>query len=56
MPIDCSPNLEIGNVVVTHRKSEDRLIFDKYIEGMHHGRLRYTSHFATCPNAKEHRR
>lgn len=56
MPIDCVPNLEIGNVVVMHRRYEDRLIFDKYDEAEHHGRLRYTSHFATCPQSAAHRK
>jgi hypothetical protein len=55
MPVDCSPTTD-GKYVLRHRKSEDKLYADVYQgEEVHHGRLRYTCHFGTCPNADQHR-
>lgn len=56
MPIDASPTMD-GNLILAYRKSENRLFLESFGgEGVHHGRLRYTSHFQTCPDRKEHRR
>lgn len=55
MPIDALP-VPDGDVVVTHRKSENKLIAEKFHPARHEkGRKRYVSHFTTCPNAKQHR-
>lgn len=55
MPIDALPTKD-GDVVVTHRKSENKLFAEKFNPSEHKGRKRYVSHFSTCPHAKSHRR
>jgi hypothetical protein len=55
MPVDYKPDPS-GDVVLTHRKSENKLIAQKFDSRFDAGRNRYTSHFATCPNASQHRR
>lgn len=55
MPVDAGPVFD-GNVVITHRKTENKLIAEKYVGTEHHGRRRFVSHFTTCPQSKEHRR
>ncbi len=55
MPVDAQPSPD-GTVVVAHRPSTNQLIAEKYYAPKHQGRKRYTSHFATCPNSKSHRR
>lgn len=66
MPIDVTPETpESVNVegfkdsdylVVDHRPSENKLLAHKFRRDEHSGRRLYASHFATCPNAKEHRK
>ena len=53
MPIDPDP-VENGNIVLSADGLATTLSGDLW-ETMHSG-LRYISHFATCPNAKEHRK
>jgi hypothetical protein len=43
-------------LVVDYRPSENKLLAHKYDAKKHRGRNLYRSHFATCPNAKEHRK
>lgn len=47
-----------GDLVLTLRGGEfGELLVEKYVTQKHgFNRNRYTSHFATCPNADEHRR
>ena len=55
MPVDASPDPR-GSVVLTHRKSEDKLVAEKFNAAAHPpSRNRYTSHFETCPHAARHR-
>jgi len=56
MPIDAKPDPN-GGLVVT-LKADGELHAEAYMssEPTHHGRNRYTSHFATCPNSSQHRR
>jgi hypothetical protein len=55
MPIDAIAS-KTGDIVVTHKKSENKLHAEKFDPASHPPpRKRYTSHFATCPNASEHR-
>lgn len=62
MPVDAGPNMADaedggGDLVLTLRGGEfGELIVEKF-HAPKHGpkRNRYTSHFATCPNAKQHR-
>lgn len=58
MPVDAKPDPS-GELVVTHKPGENRLEVGKYYEPKHGPREKwkfYTSHFATCPKAGEHRR
>jgi hypothetical protein len=55
MPIDISPNPN-GNIVVTYRKSENKLLAENFDRSRHEGRRRFVSHFTTCPQASQHRR
>jgi len=60
MPVDSEPDMRPpprgGALVLTHRKSADVLLVVKFEPAIHgSSRNRYTSHFATCPNADEHR-
>lgn len=59
MPVDAQPDPVKGNVVLYRNRRTGRAIFARVLKageppppGTH---LR-TSHFATCPNAKRHRR
>jgi hypothetical protein len=54
MPVDVAPAFD-GNVVLTLRRSENKLLAEKYVGTEHVGRKRYASHFSTCPNASQHR-
>jgi hypothetical protein len=56
MPVDVEPVFD-GNVVLTHRKAENKLLAEKYV-GVDHPppRKRYISHFTTCPEADQHRK
>lgn len=55
MPVDAEPVPE-GTVVLILRNGKELLI-EKFYEPKHGtGRNRYTSHFQSCPNAKQHRR
>lgn len=54
MPIDALPTAT-GDIVVIHRKSENKLFAEKFVAELHKDRKRYTSHFATCVNADQHR-
>lgn len=54
MPVDAAP-APAGTVVLTLHRGEE-LLAEKYEANRHHGRNRYTSHFATCPNASQHRK
>lgn len=62
MPVDSEPDMRPppkgGTLVLTLRKGpQSRLLVEKYDPAKHDAkRNRYTSHFATCPNASEHRR
>lgn len=64
MPVDAGPDMrplpQGGDVVLALRGGEfGELIAEKYRPKKHgeqRNRNRYTSHFATCPDAKEHRR
>ena len=58
MPIDVTPDPQ-GTVVAVYRARENLLLWEKFDGGNPEhvaGRKRYTSHFATCPNASQHRR
>lgn len=50
MPLDVEP-CEDGNLVVV-----DGVAFSAYTLDVQEGRQRFKSHFATCPQAKQHRR
>lgn len=60
IPLDVEPNMEKGNVVVANgvaiyisgpkREGEARVVAERV------GLRLYTSHFATCPDAAEHRK
>jgi hypothetical protein len=56
MPVDFQPN-PLGNVILFHREGEGIVcrVLKKNETPPPGARLR-TSHFATCPNAKQHRR
>lgn len=62
MPVDAEPDMRTpgkgGTLVLSVRGGAfGSLIVEKYDEATHGvKRNRYTSHFATCPNADEHRR
>lgn len=57
MPVDVQPGTSKDHVVVlTLRKSENKLIAEKYEQRLHEGRRRFVSHFVTCPHSKQHRR
>jgi hypothetical protein len=61
MPVDAvADNRPVGrggDIVLTHRRSEDKLLAEKFDPSRHDAkRNRYTSHFSSCPNADEHRR
>lgn len=61
MPVDAvADNRPVGRggeLVLTHRREADKLLVEKFNPTRHDKkRNRYTSHFATCPNADEHRR
>lgn len=60
IPLDAEPNMEKGNIVVANgvaiyisgpkREGEARVVAERV------GLRLYTSHFATCPNADQHRK
>lgn len=53
MPIDALPTKD-GEIVVLHRKAENKLLAEKYHPARHEaGRKRYTCHFDTCSADKE---
>ena len=54
MPLDAEPN-PTGNVVLGEDGTA-RVLTRKQVEGGGIVGERYTSHFATCPNAERHRR
>lgn len=56
MPVDAQPNSAFGNLVLSIRGG-NTLIVAKF-DPLKHGdsRNRYTSHFATCPEARDWRR
>lgn len=62
MPVDAVPDMRLppkgGNLVLALRGGEfGELLVEKYVMATHgFKRNRYTSHFASCPNADEHRR
>lgn len=56
MPVDAKP-VRDGNVIMMRSHNSDELkvvVLARDAEVI--GRNRYTSHFATCPNAKAHRK
>lgn len=53
MPVDPEPDPD-GNVIVWSALGQQRCRVVKTDEHVHG--MRYTSHFATCPHADEHRR
>jgi hypothetical protein len=55
MPMDLAPTTE-GDIVVMHRKEQNKLLAERYDADRHVNRKRYVSHFTTCPSAAEHRR
>lgn len=61
MPVDAEPDMRPppkgGELVLSVRGGAfGKLIVEKYVPEMHSPhRNRYTSHFATCPNAETHR-
>jgi len=59
IPIDVKPTPK-GNILLTYNQSRDDLNAKVYAPNNTHnippGRNRYTSHFATCPDADKHRR
>jgi hypothetical protein len=59
IPIDVSPSLEAGNVVLKApmdpRAPWSAIIVSK-LRPKQDGEVLYTSHFATCPQAARHRR
>ncbi len=63
MPLDPEPTPD-GNVVITlvhHEgssleRAEARVLTAREQRLLHPDRTRYRSHFATCPNARRHRR
>jgi len=57
MPVDVGP-VPDGDIVLTHKKQLNQLWAAKasHLDQEHlAGRHRFTSHFATCPNAAGHR-
>lgn len=55
MPIDAGPK-STGNVVVTYKPRENKLVAEGFSEKLHVGRRRFVSHFTACPQATQHRR
>jgi hypothetical protein len=62
MPVDAEPDMRPppkgGSLVLSRRDpaGADKLIVEKWREEHGSKRNRYTSHFATCPNAGDWRR
>lgn len=61
MPVDVEPDMRPppkgGTLALTLSGGPFGTLFvEKYVPEMGPKRNRYTSHFATCPNASEHRR
>ena len=63
MPVDCEPtpdgNLLLGGdpaAVIIHVKPEDKPKILRQLEALGKPAFFYTSHFATCPNAAQHRK
>ena len=50
MPVDAEPSVS-GNLVI-----EDGLVRIVPPGGLYDAHTRYTSHFATCPQAQQHRK
>lgn len=58
MPLDPEPNAEKGNVHIANNDDQKAVLLSgPVLDAARDERLDlYVSHFATCPNAKEHRR
>lgn len=54
-PIDSAARPD-GNVVTLWRKADGTVHVERYDRMKHGDAVRRTSHFATCPNAEQHRR
>ena len=50
LPVNAKPS-DDGDIVVTLRQSENKLLAEKFNPSLHSGRRRYASHFTTCANA-----
>lgn len=55
IPLDAEPTA-LGNLVIAPPWGADPPTVDHFTSDAGVARERYTSHFATCPNAKLHRR
>lgn len=55
MPVDAQPTRD-GNVAITRLSGEWLATVVRAKQRELFRRERYTSHFATCPNAKQHRK
>lgn len=55
MPVDVAPDPS-GGFVLSLRPSTGQLRAEVFGNETHRARKRYTSHFATCPNAAAHRK
>ena len=55
MPVDAEPS-DRGNMVVENGRVTAVVASDAVEEMRSHGYKLHTSHFATCSNAKQHRR
>ena len=55
IPLDAEPSPD-GNLIVEDSMEPHMAMFTSAGPGEDLGTPRYTSHFATCPNAAQHRR
>jgi hypothetical protein len=55
MPVNARPSQD-GDIVLALRPSKRKLVAEHFRADIHQGRNRYTSHVATCPHARMHRR
>lgn len=56
MPVDAAPNPRNGSIVLRERAGEAPLAIAGVPDEAFPGEPRYTSHFATCPEAARWRR
>ncbi len=56
MPVDAAPDRENGNVEVTPKGFANVITDETVLAEARAKGLLHVSHFATCPNAKQHRK